>query len=97
MNNIGDMLIEIGSVIKKYQNQIQVSDGNQILLKAKEVLERYPVMSNYGLNEAVKKGAIPIVKIGKLNFYDVKDIEKYISNNKIRTINNEQDETKKYV
>ena len=90
------MLIEIGTIIKKYQQQNEISNGNQVLLKTKEVLSRYPAISNYGLNEAVKNGLIPIVKIGKLNYFDVKDIEKYLSNNKI-VVNENKKINKKYV
>ncbi|MBQ9833603.1 MAG: hypothetical protein IJO33_00190 [Bacilli bacterium] len=74
------MLIEIGTIIKKYQNQncINSSESNR-LLKAKEVIELYPILTSYGLNDAVKRGLIPVIKRGKLNFYDSKDIEKYIN------------------
>ena len=90
------MLIEIGTIINKYQQQNEVHSGNQILLKTKEVLNRYPALSNYGLNEAVKNGFIPVIKIGKLNYFDKKDIEKYLSSNKI-IVNDDDNINKKYV
>ena len=40
------MLIEIGTIINKYQKQNEVNNGSQILLKTKEVLNRYPAISN---------------------------------------------------
>ena len=82
------MLIEIGTIINKYQKQNEVNNGGQILLKTKEVLNRYPAISNYGLNEAIK--------IGKLNYFDVKDIEKYLASNKI-VVNENEKVNKKYV
>lgn len=90
------MLIEIGTIIKKYQEQNEVSNGKQVLLKTKEVLNRYPAITNYGLNEAIRNGFIPVVKIGKLNYFDTKDIEKYISSNKI-LINEDKKINKRYV
>ena len=77
--NLGDMLIEIGTIIKKHQeqNNTNILNNNQ-LLKTKEVIERYPILTNYGLNDAVRRGLIPVIKRGKLNFFDSKDIEKYI-------------------
>ncbi|MBR5663091.1 MAG: hypothetical protein IKX00_05600 [Bacilli bacterium] len=90
------MLIEIGTIINKYQQQNEVHSGNQVLLKTKEVLNRYPAISNYGLNEAVKNGFIPVVKIGKLNYFDVRDIEKYLSSNKV-VVNENEKVNKKYV
>lgn len=96
MNNLGDMLIEIGTILNKYQKQNEVNNGSQTLLKTKEVLNRYPAISNYGLNEAIRNGLIPVVKIGKLNYFDVKDIEKYLNSNKIIVKENEK-VNKKYV
>lgn len=96
MNNLGDMLIEIGTILNKYQRQNEVNNGNQVLIKTKEVLNRYPAISNYGLNEAIRNGLIPVVKIGKLNYFDVKDIEKYLNSNKIIVKENEKI-NKKYV
>ena len=90
MNNLGDMLIEIGTILNKYQRQNEVNNGNQVLIKTKEVLNRYPAISNYGLNEAIRNGLIPVVKIGKLNYFDVKDIEKYLNSNKIIVKENEK-------
>lgn len=95
-NNFGDVLIEIGTIIKKYQEQNEVSNGKQVLLKTKEVLNRYPAITNYGLNEAIRNGFIPVVKIGKLNYFDTKDIEKYISSNKI-LVNEDKKINKRYV
>ena len=94
INNLGDMLIEIGTIINKYQSQNEINNGSQVLLKTKEVLNRYPAITNYGLNETIKNGFIPVVKIGKLNYFDVKDIAKYLSSNKL--IINEK-VNKKYV
>jgi len=83
------MLIEIGTIIKKYQEQNVINSSvDNKLLKAKEVIELYPILTSYGLNDAVKKGLIPIVKRGKLNFYDTKDIEKYI--NELKNTNNSE-------
>ncbi len=83
-NNFGDLLIEIGTLIKNYceKNNNENIKQNR-LLKAKEVCELYPILTNYGLNEAIRNGLIPVIKRGKLNFYDSKDIENYIKKLKI--------------
>lgn len=79
-SGLGDLLIEIGTAIKKYEVSHQgVVNNSTKLLKSKQVLELYPILTSYALNDAVKKGLIPVVKRGKLNFYDSKDIEKYLS------------------
>ena len=68
-------------MIKDYEEKNN-SKSNQKskLLRAKEVCSMYPILTIYCLNDAVKKGLIPILKRGKLNFYDTNDIENYINN-----------------
>lgn len=90
-NGLGNLLIEIGTAIKKYEesNKVDISNDSK-LLKGKQVLELYPFLTSYALNDAVKKGFIPVIKRGKLNFYDSRDIEKYLSSLK----NNEQNSSK---
>lgn len=90
------MLIEIGTIINKYQNENTIISEKQVLLKPKEVLDRYHAITNYGLKEAVKNGSLPVIKMGKLNYFDVKDIEQYITSNKVK-INKESQEKIKYV
>lgn len=88
-NNFGDLLIEIGTLIKNYYEKNNSENIKQnTLLKAKDVCKRYPILTNYGLNEAARKGLIPVIKRGKLNFYDSKDIENYIK--KLKTTNKEK-------
>ena len=78
-NGLGNLLIEIGMAIKKYEeNNTHNKISDSKLLKSKEVLDLYPILTSYGLNEAVKKGLIPVVKRGKLNYYDSLDIENYL-------------------
>ena len=77
-NSLGDLLIEIGTAINKYEESNKGNIGNNSkLLKGKQVLELYPILTSYALNDAVKKGLIPVIKRGKLNFYDSRD--KYLS------------------
>lgn len=93
---LGNLLIEIGNAIKRYEEINQHIDYNDSkLLKLKEVLKLYPILTTYGINEAVKKGLIPVVKRGKLNFYDSKDIENYLTSLKKNNTNiSSDDETK---
>ena len=58
--------------------------------------DNYIGFEGFKLNEAIKNGFIPVVKIGKLNYFDVKDIEKYLASNKI-VVNEKEKVNKKYV
>ncbi len=79
---LGQLIFEVGCLIKKYEGTQKHEGISGTLLKTKEVLELYPMMTQYGLEQAVKEDLIPVIKRGKLNFYDSNDIEKYIKSQK---------------
>ena len=66
----------------KYEESVDENCSRSVLLKTKQVLERYPILTQYALDQAVRENKIPIIKRGKLNFYDSQDIENYIQNQK---------------
>ncbi len=80
--SLGELVFEIGCLLKKYEQNIAENSNNGKLLKTKQVLEQYPLLTQYGLEQAVKDNKIPVIKRGKLNFYDSRDIELYIQNQK---------------
>lgn len=80
--SLGELVFEIGCLLKKYEQSVAENSSNGKLLKTKQVLEQYPLLTQYGLEQAVKEDKIPVIKRGKLNFYDSRDIEAYIQNQK---------------
>lgn len=80
--SLGQLVFEIGCLLKKYEETLVENNSNSKLLKTKQVLELYPILTQYGLEQAVRENKIPVIKRGKLNFYDSKDIENYIQNQK---------------
>ncbi|HIS87148.1 MAG TPA: hypothetical protein IAB49_03330 [Candidatus Caccenecus avistercoris] len=80
--SLGELVFEIGCLLKKYELSNAKSKNERNLLKTKEVLEQYPLLTQYGLEQAIKEEKIPVIKRGRLNFYDSRDIEKYIDNQK---------------
>ncbi|MDO5002737.1 MAG: hypothetical protein Q4E39_00715 [bacterium] len=80
--SLGDLVFEIGCLLKKYEEGLAENNNNGKLLKTKQVLEQYPLLTQYGLEQAVREDKIPVIKRGKLNFYDSRDIETYIQNQK---------------
>ena len=87
MNNenysLGELVFDIGCLLKKYEQTLSNNSGTGKLLKTKQVLEQYPLLTQYGLEQAVKNKKLPVIKRGKLNFFDSKDIEIYIQNQKV--------------
>lgn len=81
--SLGELVFDIGCLLKKYEQTIAETSSTGKLLKTKQVLEQYPLLTQYGLDQAVKEKRIPVIKRGKLNFFDTRDIENYIQNQKV--------------
>lgn len=81
--SLGELVFDIGCLLKKYEQTIVENNNTGKLLKTKQVLEQYPLLTQYGLDQAVRENKIPVIKRGKLNFFDSRDIENYIQNQKV--------------
>lgn len=94
--SLGELVFDIGCLLKKYEQTLNDNNSTGKLLKTKQVLELYPLLTQYGLEQAVREHKIPVIKRGKLNFYDTKDIENYIQNQK-SDLSNSISPQKKYI
>ena len=94
---LGELVFDVGCLLKKYEENMITNNNNIQLLKTKQVLEKYPILTQYGLDQAVRENKIPVIKRGKLNFFDSKDIENYIQSQKITQKNDSISEKIKYV
>ncbi len=92
--SLGELVFDIGCLLKKYEQNLVDNNGTGSLLKTKQVLEKYPLLTQYGLEQAVKENKIPVIKRGKLNFYDSRDIETYIQNQKVSGSNSISEKVK---
>lgn len=81
--SLGELIFDIGCLLKKYEQNMAENNNTGKLLKTKQVLEQYPLLTQYGLDQAVRENKIPVIKRGKLNFFDSRDIENYIQNQKV--------------
>lgn len=81
--SLGELVFDVGCLLKKYEQTIAANNNTGTLLKTKQVLEQYPLLTQYGLDQAVKENKIPVIKRGKLNYFDSRDIENYIQNQKV--------------
>lgn len=95
--SLGDLFFDIGCLLKKYEQTLAKNNTSGNLLKTKQVLEQYPLLTQYGLDQAVRENKIPVIKRGKLNFFDSRDIENYIQNQKVTLKDNCISEKIKYV
>ncbi len=81
--SLGELIFDVGCLLKKYEQTLAENNNTGKLLKTKQVLEQYPLLTQYGLDQAVRENKIPVIKRGKLNFFDSRDIENYIQNQKV--------------
>ncbi len=86
---LGELIFDIGCLLKKYEETMIENNSTAKLLKTKQVLDAYPILTQYGLEQAVRENKIPVIKRGKLNYYDSNDIENYIKNQKVSISNKE--------
>lgn len=64
-------------------NNHQINGNKQHrLVKTKDVVKEYPILTLYALEKAVKENKIPYTRVGNTNYFDVVDIEEYITSNK---------------
>ncbi len=92
--SVADILILVGHLIKKREEQQKNGSIEQKtnILSTKEICIQFPFLKPHTLNEAVRRRELKVIKIGKLNYYEIEDILSYIEsrksyNNDIRKTN----------
>lgn len=81
---IGDLITEYGKNI----NGNQEEKKEQKLYKTKDAVKRYPILTVYSLEKAVREKKIEVTKIGNANYYSSIDLENFIESQKIKVDNN---------
>ena len=82
---VADLLIQLGNALKgnktEYINgSVDENKNNKTFLTRKEVLEVYaPVITAYGLSQAINMDGFPYIKRGKKYFFVKEDIDKWLS------------------
>ena len=59
-------------------SKLSEEDDNR-LLKTKEVIREFPILTQYTLSKALKDKKISYTKVGHTNYFRVKDIENFIN------------------
>ena len=82
---VADLLIQLGNALKGNKTEyigvdIEETKNNKTFLTRKEVLEIYsPVITSYGLSQAINMDGFPYIKRGKKYFFVKEDIDKWLS------------------
>lgn len=85
---IADLLIQLGTAMKKQDSNVEnivktkldSTNTNSKYLTRKEVLEMYsPVITDYGLRQAINIDGFPCIKRGKQYFFTQEAIDNWLS------------------
>jgi len=72
----------IGDLIKQYEDNYKLDNQvkeQKILYKTKEVCKKYPALTPYILDKAVKEKKLSYVKIGNTNYFNSMEIENFLN------------------
>jgi len=81
---LSDLFIEIGGLIKKYEDNVRIRKAKQEvdqLYDINEIGEIYPKLSKHILTKAIKDGSLPVTWIGNERCFYMSDIQKFLETN----------------
>ena len=80
--SLSDLFIEIGQLIKKYENNTYVESENiekeNVLYSINQVIELYPLLSKHILTNAINNGELEVTWIGNKRYFKLIDIDNYL-------------------
>lgn len=83
---LGELISCIGSLVKEYEENLLIKKDVPIednrLLKTKDVINQYPILTQYTITKAVQDKKLVYTKVGNTNYFRVKDIEDFINSGK---------------
>lgn len=70
-------------MVKDYEENIKLQNSDNKndnrLIKTKDVIKEYPLLTQYSLAKAVQDKKLCYTKVGNTNYFRVQDIENFIS------------------
>lgn len=84
IGSLSELFIEIGGLIKKYEDNLRIRKAQQQvdqLYNVNEIGEIYPKLTKHILTNAINKGDLPVTWIGNERCFYMSDIQKYLDAN----------------
>ncbi len=81
---LSDLFIEIGGLIKKYEDNVRIRKAKQEvdqLYGINEIGEIYPKLTKHILTKAIQDGSLPVTKVGNERCFYMSDIQKFLESN----------------
>ena len=81
---LSDLFIEIGGLIKQYEDNARIQKVKQNvdqLYGISEIGEIYPKLTKHILTKAINDGLLPVTWVGNERCFYMSDIEKYLEDN----------------
>lgn len=68
-------------MIKEYEDNLNTNDcekNDNRLLKTKDAIKEFPMLTKYTLAKAVADGKLTYIKVGNTNYFRVQDLEDFL-------------------
>ena len=79
--SIGDLILEIGKLIKSYEENINVREelnNADKMFDINEVISIYPQLSKHLITKYINEGLIPVTRIGNHRYFYKNDIDNFL-------------------
>lgn len=85
---MGDLLLEIGKVLKEYEEGAsteKIKEDN--LYSINQIIDLYPILSKHILTNAINNNELKVTWIGNKRYFNLNDIDNYLSKKQDKTVN----------
>ena len=77
--SLGDLLCEIGALLKKYENNTTINNSvEDELYSINDIINLYPILSKHIITNAINNGDINVVWIGNKRYFKLNDIDRFL-------------------
>ncbi len=85
---MGDLLLEIGKLIKEYEDGVSIEKTrDEDLYSINQVIDLYPMLSKHILTNAINNGQLKVTWIGNKRYFSLGDIDDYLAKNHEKVVN----------
>lgn len=87
VRSLSELFIEIGELIKSYEDNVRLGKVKQDveqLYSIGEIIEIYPKLTKHILTKAINSGVLPVTWVGNERCFYLKDVDNYLANQTTR-------------
>lgn len=85
---MGDLLLEIGKLVKEYEDGVSVEKTKEEdLYSINQVIDLYPMLSKHILTNAINNSELKVTWIGNKRYFNLSDIDDYLQKKQDKVVN----------